>query len=205
MKTVNIHQANPALEARGRGRGRRRGRPGARRSAGRRIVPLAGPTPERRFGAMKGRAATSEAFFEPLPDGTRRLELSRPWHRSSWTPTRSSGGSTATSACRPSPEQRLPTAPARYWSALPRLGRSPPSTVLASCPAPPTWRATSPGALPPKASRSRSPCATPAQERLPGPHRDPFDRMLIAQALRADLELVSNETMFDAYGVRRLW
>jgi len=41
--------------------------------------------------------------------------------------------------------------------------------------------------------------------RLPGPHRDPFDRMLIAQALRADLELVSNETMFDAYGVRRLW
>ena len=41
--------------------------------------------------------------------------------------------------------------------------------------------------------------------RLPGPHRDPFDRMLIAQALRADLELVSNETMFDPYGVRRLW
>ena len=41
--------------------------------------------------------------------------------------------------------------------------------------------------------------------RLPGPHRDPFDRMLIAQALRADLELVSNETLFDAYGVRRLW
>jgi PIN domain nuclease of toxin-antitoxin system len=41
--------------------------------------------------------------------------------------------------------------------------------------------------------------------RLPGPHRDPFDRMLVAQALRADLELVSNETLFDDYGVRRLW
>jgi PIN domain nuclease of toxin-antitoxin system len=41
--------------------------------------------------------------------------------------------------------------------------------------------------------------------RLPGPHRDPFDRMLLAQALRADLELVSNETAFDGYGVRRLW
>ena len=41
--------------------------------------------------------------------------------------------------------------------------------------------------------------------RLPGPHRDPFDRMLVAQALRADLELVSNASIFDDYAVRRLW
>jgi PIN domain nuclease of toxin-antitoxin system len=41
--------------------------------------------------------------------------------------------------------------------------------------------------------------------RLPGPHRDPFDRMLAAQALRADVELVSIDAVFDAYGVRRLW
>jgi PIN domain nuclease of toxin-antitoxin system len=40
---------------------------------------------------------------------------------------------------------------------------------------------------------------------LPGPHRDPFDRMLIAQALLGDLVLVSNEAVFDRYGVRRLW
>ena len=40
---------------------------------------------------------------------------------------------------------------------------------------------------------------------LPGPHRDPFDRMLIAQAMLDDLTLVSNEQAFDAYGVRRLW
>ena len=40
---------------------------------------------------------------------------------------------------------------------------------------------------------------------LPGPHRDPFDRMLIAQAILDDLTLVSNERAFDAYGVRRLW
>ena len=40
---------------------------------------------------------------------------------------------------------------------------------------------------------------------LPGPHRDPFDRMLIAQALLSDLVLVSNEAVFDRYGVRRLW
>lgn len=41
--------------------------------------------------------------------------------------------------------------------------------------------------------------------RLPGPHRDPFDRMLIAQALARNLTLVSIDTAFDAYGVRRLW
>ncbi len=40
---------------------------------------------------------------------------------------------------------------------------------------------------------------------LPGPHRDPFDRMLIAQAVLADLVLVSNEAVFDRYGVHRLW
>ena len=40
---------------------------------------------------------------------------------------------------------------------------------------------------------------------LPGPHRDPFDRMLIAQAQDEDLALVSNERVFDAYGVRRVW
>ena len=41
--------------------------------------------------------------------------------------------------------------------------------------------------------------------RLPGPHRDPFDRMLIAQALLEDLQVVSDDAVFDAYGVERLW
>jgi len=40
---------------------------------------------------------------------------------------------------------------------------------------------------------------------LPGTHRDPFDRMLIAQARSEDLTLVSNEKIFDTYGVDRLW
>lgn len=40
---------------------------------------------------------------------------------------------------------------------------------------------------------------------LPFHHRDPFDRLLIAQALAEDITLVSNEALFDAYGVRRLW
>jgi PIN domain nuclease of toxin-antitoxin system len=40
---------------------------------------------------------------------------------------------------------------------------------------------------------------------LTGQHKDPFDRMLIAQALEEDLTLVSNEVAFDRFGVKRLW
>ena len=40
---------------------------------------------------------------------------------------------------------------------------------------------------------------------LPGPHSDPFDRILMAQAIIEDLTLLSNEKAFDAYGVKRLW
>ena len=41
--------------------------------------------------------------------------------------------------------------------------------------------------------------------RPPGPHRDPFDRVLIAQAVARDLAILSNDRAFDEYGVRRLW
>jgi PIN domain nuclease of toxin-antitoxin system len=40
---------------------------------------------------------------------------------------------------------------------------------------------------------------------LPGKHKDPFDRMLIAQSQVQNLVLVSNEIVFDYYGVSRLW
>jgi PIN domain nuclease of toxin-antitoxin system len=40
---------------------------------------------------------------------------------------------------------------------------------------------------------------------LPGAHKDPFDRMLIAQAQAENMPIVSNEALFDTYGVRRLW
>jgi PIN domain nuclease of toxin-antitoxin system len=40
---------------------------------------------------------------------------------------------------------------------------------------------------------------------LPLHHKDPFDRMLIAQALAESLTLISNERLFDRYGVARLW
>ena len=37
------------------------------------------------------------------------------------------------------------------------------------------------------------------------PRRDPFDRFLIAQARVEDMTLVSNEALFDGFGVQRLW
>jgi PIN domain nuclease of toxin-antitoxin system len=40
---------------------------------------------------------------------------------------------------------------------------------------------------------------------LPGEHRDPFDRMLAAQAQAENLTLVSNDAAFDGYGVALLW
>lgn len=36
-------------------------------------------------------------------------------------------------------------------------------------------------------------------------HKDPFDRLLIAQARVEDMVLVSNEALFDGFAVKRLW
>ena len=36
-------------------------------------------------------------------------------------------------------------------------------------------------------------------------HKDPFDRLLIAQSIMENLTLVTNEVMFDDFGVSRLW
>lgn len=40
---------------------------------------------------------------------------------------------------------------------------------------------------------------------LPLHHRDPFDRLLIAQALDLRVPIISRDSALDAYGVRRLW
>jgi len=40
---------------------------------------------------------------------------------------------------------------------------------------------------------------------LPFHHRDPFDRLLIAQALEEDLDVVTADTVFTRYGVHRVW
>jgi PIN domain nuclease of toxin-antitoxin system len=36
-------------------------------------------------------------------------------------------------------------------------------------------------------------------------HRDPFDRIIIAQALSEKMTIISNELIFDKYKVKRIW
>jgi PIN domain nuclease of toxin-antitoxin system len=40
---------------------------------------------------------------------------------------------------------------------------------------------------------------------LPGPHKDPFDRMLIAQAQAENIPIITNEAVFESYGIRCFW
>jgi PIN domain nuclease of toxin-antitoxin system len=40
---------------------------------------------------------------------------------------------------------------------------------------------------------------------LPALHRDPFDRMLIAQSQAESLTLIGKDRIFDKYGINRLW
>lgn len=40
---------------------------------------------------------------------------------------------------------------------------------------------------------------------LPFHHRDPFDRLIIAQAIVEELPMVTADEQFDAYGITRLW
>ena len=37
------------------------------------------------------------------------------------------------------------------------------------------------------------------------PHKDPFDRMLIAQSLIEKVPIVSNERLFESFAVDRIW
>ncbi len=41
--------------------------------------------------------------------------------------------------------------------------------------------------------------------KLPLHHRDPFDRILAAQAIEEKAALISHDTVFDGYGVERIW
>jgi prevent-host-death family protein len=69
VKTINIHEAKTQLsrligevEAGGEVVLARGGKPVAR------LVRIGEPAAMRRFGAMRGRATTGDAFFEPLPE-----------------------------------------------------------------------------------------------------------------------------------------
>lgn len=40
---------------------------------------------------------------------------------------------------------------------------------------------------------------------LPMHHRDPFDRLLVAQAMAENLPVISSDASFDQYGIERIW
>ena len=42
-------------------------------------------------------------------------------------------------------------------------------------------------------------------EKMPFHHRDPFDRMRAAQAMERDVTIVSADSIFEKYGVKRVW
>ena len=52
---------------------------------------------------------------------------------------------------------------------------------------------------------SIEPQHTAAVAVLPFHHRDPFDRLLVAQTIVEELSVVSNDSQLDAYGIVRVW
>jgi PIN domain nuclease of toxin-antitoxin system len=40
---------------------------------------------------------------------------------------------------------------------------------------------------------------------MPLHHRDPFDRLLIAQSLVENIPVISSDAAFDAYAIQRFW
>ena len=40
---------------------------------------------------------------------------------------------------------------------------------------------------------------------LEGSHKDPFDRMLVAQAQVEEVPIISNDKVFDRFSIRRVW
>jgi PIN domain nuclease of toxin-antitoxin system len=42
-------------------------------------------------------------------------------------------------------------------------------------------------------------------QQLPLHHRDPFDRLLIAQSIVESIPIISSDSIFDAYGIERIW
>ncbi|WP_367142428.1 type II toxin-antitoxin system VapC family toxin [Anabaena sp. AL93] len=44
-----------------------------------------------------------------------------------------------------------------------------------------------------------------ALEQLPYHHKDPFDRLIIGQSITENITILSIDTIFDAYSVKRVW
>lgn len=40
---------------------------------------------------------------------------------------------------------------------------------------------------------------------LPFHHKDPFDRLMVVQAMAENIPIVSSDSVLDAYGIKRIW
>lgn len=47
--------------------------------------------------------------------------------------------------------------------------------------------------------------AATSVKNLPSIHADPFDRIMVAQAKKDGLDIVSSDPIFESYGLRRIW
>jgi PIN domain nuclease of toxin-antitoxin system len=67
------------------------------------------------------------------------------------------------------------------------------------------WAADAPGRLPDAARTAVAARENDVLERLPDVHGDPFDRVLICQAIHEDCVLVTPDSQIGRYPVRVLW
>jgi hypothetical protein len=107
-----------------------------------------------------------------------------------------SGGRPTTGAYRARPTPPSPTKRTPFTSALSPPSSSPRSTAWASCPKKKALLADLQFYLDQQGfhALALSLAAARLAGRLPGLHRDPFDRLLIAQSLLEGIPLVSNDT-----------
>jgi PIN domain nuclease of toxin-antitoxin system/antitoxin (DNA-binding transcriptional repressor) of toxin-antitoxin stability system len=172
------------------------------------IVPYHAVVPKRQFGALRRGFSVGPGFFEPLPEEelaawqqqVLNLLLDTHTHTLLWSLLGDMSLSASARDAIGDTSNDVFVSAASAWEITTkvRIGKLPDAGAIAVDLA---AAVEAQGFVPMAVSFAHGQMAGA----LPGPHRDPFDRMLVAQAMADDMVLVSNEQRFDAYGVRRLW
>ena len=171
------------------------------------LVPADDVTPKRQFGAMRGRARVTRAFFDPLPEAefdrlgrVTPVRLLLDTHTLLWWLDGDRRLSRHARTAIADEDNAVFVSAASAWelATKARLGKLPDAIDVATDVA---------GCLARQGFLDLPITVVHAQRAgsLRIDHRDPFDRMLIAQAQMEDLPLVTNEEIFDAFAVTRIW
>jgi prevent-host-death family protein len=160
-----------------------------------RVVPVGEVKGKRQPGSLKGKLRVGPEFFEPLP-----VRALLDTHALLWWLSDDPALPRAARKVIAETKNTLIVSAASAWEIATkvRLGRLPTAIDLA---------ADFPGLVEREGFELLAISAEHGIRAglLPGPHKDPFDRMLIAQAQAENIPIVSNEISFESYGVRRLW